>query len=42
MRGDNCRLEETPSIVDAGLAFAYFADLLETLVICENQEENAK
>ena len=26
----------------AGLAFAYFADLLETLVICENQEENAK
>ena len=34
--------KEPHTALDAGLAFVYFADLLETLVICEKQEERAK
>ena len=42
MNGGNYKLKKLHPTLDVRLAFAYFADLLETLVIRVNQEEHAQ
>ena len=42
MNGGNYKLKKLHPTLDVRLAFAYFDDLLETLVIRVNQEEHAQ
>ena len=42
MNGGSYKLKKIHPTLDVRLAFAYFADLLETLVIRVNQEEHAR